>query len=142
MRKGDYVRCMFPFRESSGPGPSSHIVLVFGVFAGKVPAVAVCYTTSQTDFVGEKRPRQLIHVDETKAIALGQRKAFDIDVSRIALLPVNRSFFPEFDGNAVPNHGHDTHVASVVERRLEELTEAGIEIERTNLLAPAPGPGR
>ena len=27
LRRGDYVLCNFPFRESGGPGPSPHVVL-------------------------------------------------------------------------------------------------------------------
>ena len=27
IRRGDFVLCNFPFRESDGPGPSPHIVL-------------------------------------------------------------------------------------------------------------------
>ena len=143
MQKGDYVRCLFPFRESMGPGPSSHIVLVTAsITVGTTAALVVFYTTSQTSYVGVKRPRHLIHVDERKALSLGQGKAFDIDASRLALLPVSHAYFPEFDGQTLPHHGQDPNVASVVERRVAELKASGHRIDAVRLVPPAPGRGR
>lgn len=140
MHKGDYVRCMFPFREHQGPGPSSHIVLVTAsLTVGTTSAVIVFYTTTQTAFAGLKRPRHLIHVDEGRAQALGQGKAFDIDASRTALLPVSRAFFPEYDGQVTPTYGQDPHVATVVEGRVAELAKAGYQIDAVDLVVRSPG---
>lgn len=139
MVRGDYVRCLFPFRERAGPGPSPHLVLVTGT--GRIsgtPAVIVFYTTSQVTYDGTRRPRHLIHVDEPKATALGQAKAFDIDVTRVALLPVTASYFPDLKDGAVRTYGQDAHVAAVVERRLSELKVSGhrIDLVRAGDLLP------
>jgi hypothetical protein len=140
MVRGDYVRCLFPFRESTGPGLSPHIVLVTGTGRiGGTPAVIVFYTTSQVTYEGARRPRHLIHVDEFKATALGQAKAFDIDVTRVALLPVTTSYFPELRDGMVRTYGWDTHLAGVVERRLAELKASGHRIDLVRAEGPAPG---
>lgn len=141
MRKGDYVLCKFPFREIEGPGPSPHTVLVAGTaHVGATPMAIVFYTTSQVAFEGGKRPRHLIHVDETKSKELGQAKAFDIDVTRIALLPVTQDYFPQMAKGAVPYRGQDPHAAKAAEKRLAELRAAGHDIELTKRLAPSSGP--
>ena len=144
MVKGDYVRCMFPFRETPGPGSSSHIVLVSTMATvGATRAAIVFYTTSRTQFEGLRRPRHLIHVDEAGSLRLGQAKAFDIDVTRLALLPITAAYFPELTGGVVPVHGRDAHVVDAVERRLGELKASGYVIEPVNCISsPAPGRGR
>jgi hypothetical protein len=55
--------------------------------------VIVFYTTSQTEYPGTTRPRQYLFVDETRAKQLRQRRAFHIDVSRVARLPLTREYF-------------------------------------------------
>ena len=140
MRKGDYVLCNFPFRETEGPAPSLHTVLVSGTArVGTTPMVVVFYTTSQVGFPGGKRPRHLIHVDENRSRELGQAKAFDTDVTRLALLPITPDYFLEVVDGAVPNRGQDPHVAQVAERRLAELKAAVHEVELTKRHAPSPG---
>src|SRR5262249_52235872 len=88
LRRGDYVLCNFPFREFHGPGPSPHIVLcaATGRLGGTRFAI-VFYTTSRTDYLGARRPRQYLFVSQAKAIELGQKVAFHVDASRIARLP-------------------------------------------------------
>ena len=65
LRRGDYVLCNFPFRESPGPEPSPHIVLCAATGRqGNVDFAIVFYTTSQTEFQGQRRPRQYLLVDK------------------------------------------------------------------------------
>jgi hypothetical protein len=135
---------MFPFRETPGPGSSPHIVLVGSmVTVGSTRAAIVYYTTTRTEFAGTRRPRHLIHVDEVRTRDLGQAKAFDIDVARLALLPVTAAYFPELTVGAVPTHGSDVTVVDVVERRLIELRASGTAIEPVRCVpAPSRSPGR
>jgi hypothetical protein len=80
LRRGDYVLCNFPFRESTGPGPSPHIVLCAATGrAGNTSFAIVFYTTSQTDYPGLHRPRQYLFVSKARAMALGQKAAFVVD---------------------------------------------------------------
>ena len=89
LRRGDYALCNFPFREYRGPGPSPHIVLCAATGRqGDTRFAIVFYTTSQTDYAGTRRPRQYLFVSQKRAIELGQKVAFQVDVSRIARLPL------------------------------------------------------
>src|SRR5216110_2473118 len=96
LRRGDYVLCNFPFRESGGPGPTPHIVLCAAAGSqGGVRFAIVFYTTSQTDYRGARRPRHYLFVSRERAAALGQKAAFNVDASRIARLPLTADYFPE-----------------------------------------------
>src|SRR4051812_45502493 len=84
LRRGDYVLCNFPFRESRGPGPSPHIVLCAATGRqGNTRFAIVFYTTSRTEYQGARRPRQYLFVSQARAMELGQKVAFQIDASRI-----------------------------------------------------------
>ena len=99
LRRGDFVLCNFPFRESSGPGPSPHIALCAATGrAGDVTFAIVFCTTSQTDYQGSRRPRQYLFVNQARAMELGQKIAFHVDASRIARLPLTADYFPEMAG--------------------------------------------
>jgi hypothetical protein len=136
LRRGDYVLCNFPFRESRGPGPSPHIVLCAATGRqGDTSFAVVFYTTSRTDYQGERRPRQYLFVNQARAMQLGQMTAFQVDASRIARLPLTESYFPEMAGDAIPVHGCDPELVTKVEDRLRELVAAGVEIARTDAVA-------
>ena len=131
LRRGDYVLCNFPFRESRGPGPSPHIVLCAATGRrGGVSFAIVFYTTSQTDYQDARRPRQYLFVSRARAIELGQKAAFQVDASRIARLPLTTDYFPEMAGNAIPVHGCDPELVTKVEERLRELVNAGFQITK------------
>lgn len=133
LRRGDYVLCNFPFRESRGPGPSPHVVLCAATGrAGDANFAIVFYTTSQTDYHGARRPRQYLFVNKAKATELGQKTAFHVDASRIARLPLTTDYFPEMTENAIPVRGHDPDFVTVVEGRLRELIATGFEITRVD----------
>ena len=67
---------------------------------------------------------------------LGQKAAFQVDASRIARLPLTADYFPEVAGNAIPVRGRDAELVTKVEERLRELVAAGVEITRTDAVAP------
>src|SRR5437879_2794560 len=93
MQAGDYVRCNFPFREASGPGPSPHVV--FCLATGRIRDerfAIVVYTTSRVAFEGRRRPRQHLLVDASQAVALGQATS----TSTLAELPDCRSIRTTF----------------------------------------------
>jgi hypothetical protein len=133
LRRGDYVLCNFPFRESEGPGPSPHIVLCAATGRqGDTRFAVVFYTTSQTDYQGTRRPRQYLFVSRSKAIELGQQTAFHVDASRIARLPLTTDYFPELAGDTIRLRGRDAELAEKVEERLRELIAAGFDIARVD----------
>ena len=136
LRRGDYVLCNFPFRESAGPGPSPHIVLCAATGrAGKTSFAIVFYTTSQTDYPGLQRPRQYLFVSKAKAIALGQKAAFVVDASRIARLPLAPEYFPEMTESTIAIRGNDADLAGKAEERLRELIASGSKITRVDAAA-------
>jgi hypothetical protein len=135
LRRGDYVLCNFPFRESRGPGPSPHVVLCAATGReGKVNFAIVFYTTSQTDYHGARRPRQYLFVNKTRAAELGQKTAFHVDASRIARLPLTTDYFPEMAGHTIPVRGHDPDLVTKVEERLTELSTTGFEIIKVDAI--------
>ena|SRR5262245_30281739 len=137
VRRGDYILCNFPFREFHGPGPAPHIVLcaTTGRLGGTRFAI-VFYTTSRTDYLGARRPRQYLFVNQAKAIELGQKVAFHVDASRIARLPLTADYFPELHENTISVRGHDPEFVAKVEKRLAELISAGVEITRIDSVDP------
>jgi hypothetical protein len=139
LRRGDYVLCNFPFRESTGPGPSPHIVLCAATGRQReMPFAIVFYTTSQTDYHGARRPRQYLFVGRERAMELGQRSAFHVDASRIARLPLTAEYFPQMDRNAIPVHGRDPELVTRAEERLRELIASGFEIARLDAVTHHP----
>jgi hypothetical protein len=139
LRRGDYVLCNFPFRESRGPGPSPHIALCAGTGRQDATVFAIVfYTTSRTDYQGTRRPRQYLFVGHARAMELGQQAAFQIDASRIARLPLTADYFPEMAGNAIAVRGRDPDIVTKVEDRLRELVAAGVEVTRTDAVASPP----
>jgi hypothetical protein len=92
----------------------------------------VFYTTSQTDYPGQKRPRQYLFVDEAKAKELGQKVAFHIDASRIALVPLTPAYFPDLALGPIRTFGRDPELARKVTTRQAELIAAGFPIDKVN----------
>lgn len=135
LRRGDYVLCNFPFRESRGPGPSPHIVLCAATGSeGAASFAIVFYTTSQTDYQGARRPRQYLLVSKARAMELGQKVAFHVDASRIARLPLTRDYFPGLSDKVVPAIGRDPDFVMKVEQRLKELIAAGFRIAKVDVV--------
>jgi hypothetical protein len=134
LRRGDYVLCNFPFRESAGPGPSPHIVLCAATGReGDTKFAIVFYTTSQTDYQGATRPRQFLFVDKVRATQLGQKTAFHVDASRIARLPLTTDYFPELGRKA--KSAQDPDFVTKVEVRLRELIAGGFEVTTVDAVA-------
>jgi hypothetical protein len=143
LRRGDYVLCNFPFRESRGPGPSPHIVLCAATGRkGDASFAIVFYTTSQTDYQGARRPRQYLFVNKARAIELGQKVAFHIDASRIARLPLTTDFFPDLDDKTAQVIGSDPDFVTKVEQRLRELVATGFGITKVDAVQGRQTPPR
>jgi hypothetical protein len=139
IRRGDYVLCNFPFRGSSGPGPTPHIVLCAATgLKGNAHFAIVFYTTSQATYQGARRPRQYLFVSKARALDLGQRTAFQVDASRIARLPLTSDYFPEMFGDTIPVRGNDSDFVTRVEERLRELMASGFEITRVDAAVRGP----
>ncbi len=133
LRRGDYVLCNFPFRESRGPGPSPHVVLCAATGGeGDVSFAIVFYTTSQTDYQGTRRPQQYLFVNKARATELGQKVAFHVDASRIARLPLTTDYFPELGDKTVRVIRRDPDFVIKVEKRLRELVAAGFGIVKVD----------
>ena len=113
LRRGDYVSCNFPFRESDGPGPSPHVVLCAATGReGNVNFAIVFYTTSQTDYQGARR------------------------------LPLTRDYFPEMVDQNVRVIGRDPILVAKVEQRLRELIAAGFRIGQVDAVQDRQSPPR
>jgi hypothetical protein len=139
LRRGDYVLCNFPFRESGGPGPSPHVVLCAATGReGDASFAIVFYTTSRTGYEGERRPRQYLFVNKARALELGQKIAFHVDASRIARLPLTTDYFPESNDKTVKVIGRDPDFVITVERRLGELAAAGFRIVKIDAVRDHP----
>jgi hypothetical protein len=135
VRRGDFVLCNFPFRESDGPGPSAHIALCAAAGSERnIRFAIVFYTTSQVDYRGLRRPRQYLFVNEEKARELHQRRAFLIDASRIARLPLRSEYFPGLTGDTIPVLARDPELVTKAEERLKALRASGIHITRVDLI--------
>jgi hypothetical protein len=136
MQAGDYVLCNFPFREALGPGPSPHIVFCLGT--GRIlnaRFAIVVYTTTRVAYKGQRRPRQHILVNASQAAAVGQRASFQLDVSRVARLPLTSAYFPEMQDGFVPTFGRDRAFVETVVKRQRELIEAGFHIVPIDLMS-------
>jgi len=96
----------------------------------------VFYTTSRTDYEGARRSRQYVFVDEVKAKALGQRRAFYVDASRVARLPLTKEYFPGLNLDRIDVLGRDAEFVTKVEKRLADLLAAGFAIRKVDHLAP------
>jgi hypothetical protein len=141
MQAGDYVRCNFPFREASGPGPSPHIVFCLGTGRIRDQRFAiVVYTTSRVAFEGSRRPRQHLLVDAIQAAVLGQATSFHVDVSRVARLPLSSDYFPDMQDGMIPTFGRDRSFVETVVKRQRELIEAGFRIVPVDLARSRPKP--
>jgi hypothetical protein len=137
--RGDFVLCNFPFRESDGPGPSPHIVLCAATGReGNTKFAIVFYTTSQIEYQGASRPRQYLFVNETRAKELHQRRAFHVDASRVARLPLTQEYFPELRHDVLPMAGRDPDLVTKVEKRLEALIATGFQIRKVDRVARNP----
>jgi hypothetical protein len=133
LRRGDYILCNFPFRESDGPGPSPHIVLCAATGRGGNTRFAIVfYTTTQTDYRGARRPRQYLFVNKARAAELGQKAAFYVDASRIARLPLTTDYFPQLGANALPVTARDADFVTKVEDRMRELIAVGFDITKVD----------
>src|SRR5262249_50652436 len=131
----DFVVCNFPFRESRGPGPTPHTVLCLGAgHSRNVRFAIVFYTTSQIDYQGLRRPRQYLFVNETRAKQLHQRRAFHIDASRIARLPLTPEYFPQMTAGPLPVLGRDPDLVRKAEERLQALISGGIHVAKIDLI--------
>jgi hypothetical protein len=63
-----------------------------------------------------------------------RRRAFQVDASWIARLPLTTDYFPELAANTIPVRGRDPEIATRVEERLRKLVAAGFEITRVDAI--------
>jgi hypothetical protein len=138
LRRGDFALCNFPFRGVDGPGPSPHIVLCAATGGpDKRPFAVVFYTTSQIGYAGSRRPRQYLLVDDARARTLNQPRAFHVDASRIARLPLEPAYFPTLVRTEIAVIARDRALVDRAEQRLRELLDAGFPVSRVDLVKRA-----
>jgi hypothetical protein len=126
-RPGDFVICMYPFRERPGePGPSPHIgycVAELRKTTGVIAVVAL-FTTTKPLAVAQAKPRGVIEISQQNAAAMGQRKAFLIDARRIAYMRLDARFFPHLSRADRGIVGRaSAHLHNAVMRKLADLFE-------------------
>ena len=93
LQQGDFVWCAFPEREAPlRPGPL-HVAYTLAVAAvADGYGAMVAYTTSQP--WAEALPPGVLAFDSGQAAGLGQRRAFVLDLRRLAYLPLTATWFP------------------------------------------------
>jgi hypothetical protein len=100
-RAGHFVWSAFPERENPArPGPRhiGYVALTTG--SERFHAVFLAYTTSRP-WTGPK-PLGLYTFDRDSAAAMGQPRAFTLDLRRMAAVPVTTEWFPDLN---TPDHG-------------------------------------
>jgi hypothetical protein len=75
-------------------------------------------------------------VDEKRAKQIGQKVAFNIDASRMGLLPLNSVYFPELIGNQIKKYGNDQGLLSATIKRQADLIAAGFSIDKVDGRVP------
>ena len=122
-RPGDFVWTAYPEQENPArPGPRhiGYVALAAGDEHG--PVLFVAYTSSQP-WRGA-RPPGIYVFDQPGAAAMGQGRAFTLDLRRMAALPLLSEWFPELDR---PGHGI---VGRAPDRLRVEFEAAAIELFR------------
>ena len=98
-RRGDFVWCAFPQRETPfQPGPR-HVGYVARVLGAPSPiglVALVAYTTSQP-WSSATRPPGVFPFNRQDAATFGQARPFVLDLRRLALMPVESAWFPWMD---------------------------------------------
>jgi hypothetical protein len=134
--RGDFVWTNFPTREKpASPSAERHIALCLRRFHGgdKGYALVAVYTTSRPR--GERpKARGEIEITAERAVEYGQRRAFRIDVKRVAALPITADFFPDLEKPGHGIEGRSEHLANVAERLLRQLMAETPEL--VELLGP------
>ena len=97
MQEGEFVWAAFPTDQAPAHPGLRHVVYVLQVAALQPTGFSaiVAYTTSSgAQFTGQQ-PAGLHSFSAAEAAALGQGKAFRLDLKRLAHLPVTPAWFPE-----------------------------------------------
>lgn len=99
-RAGDFIWCAFPEHENPArPGPRhlAYALLVYDATATSSGSIVAAYTTSRPWPGGITLPRGVFRFDRQEAAALGQARAFMLDVRRLAYVPIAARWFPHLD---------------------------------------------
>lgn len=115
---GHFVWCNFPFSESpTSPGPRRHIGYILDIVGrrDRLYVAAALYTTTSSWPSGAPLPLGVIPVRDPKAAQMGQ-KPFVIDARRIALMPINSTFFPDLHR---PEKGIQGTATETLKRQIE-----------------------
>ena len=119
---GDFVWCAFPQHENPNrPGPL-HVGYAVAVFGGVTPdsfVALIAYTTSQP-WTGASHPPGVYAFDRREASGFGQRRAFVLDLRRLALVPVTSAWFPHI---GQPGSGVQGRASAALSRELKQAAE-------------------
>ena len=63
-----------------------------------------------------------------------QRRAFNIDASRIARLPLTPEYFPQMTAGTLPVLARDPDLVRKAEERLQALISGGIHVTKIDLI--------
>lgn len=132
LQPGQFVDSCFPFSERpEHPGPVRHIALVFDILRDRQNQLyaAAYYTTTAAD-PGGRRQDGTIKVNEVESMRMGMAKPFTIQIWRLAIMPINKDFFPDIDkphcgikGTASP------HLMKAATRIFQELQAKHAQFE-------------
>ncbi len=144
-QEGDFVWCAFPEQENPArPGPLhlAYVLAVSAVGATRDPpafTVLAAYTTSQP-WSGATLPLGVFAFATADAAALGQSRAFVMDLRRLAAVPLTREWFPRLDqpGKGVQGHMPKRQQPRYVQVATDVLTRHAALVTRLGPLWPGP----
>lgn len=125
-RRGDFVDCMFPFAEHPArPGPMRHIVYVRALFRLSTGALAadVMFTTTSPRMIAHIPPGLSIRIAETASRRMGMRNSLAIDIHRLALLPLDATWFPDIEAPGFVIGRADDRLKAAVAKRYADMVD-------------------
>lgn len=98
IERGSFVDCWFPFAERPAvPAPVRHIVYAQTMVRLRTGAMRalVMLTTTSPKMIDAIPEGLCVTVSRESSLQMGMRNDFTIDIHRLALLPLEVSWFPE-----------------------------------------------
>nr|WP_294545952.1 hypothetical protein [uncultured Rhodopila sp.] len=117
-RSGDFVWCAFPQRENPArPGPM-HLTYVLAT-TGRASVLAA-YKTSRLSTETAAPARGRFKFSRDQALELGQQRAFELNLQRLAFVPMTAVWFP---GLNQPDKGIQSHAPKRLQQQIWQAAE-------------------
>jgi hypothetical protein len=122
--EGDFVDCRFPFAEQpTVPGPVRHIVYVrtLARFGRRELRALVMLTTTSPTMIARIPEGCSVRITQPASRAMGMRNEFVVDIHRLALLPIDRVWFPDQGGVRFVVARGDARLRAAATRRYDAM---------------------